>query len=414
MADTPAACLQVMHLDVKPHNCLMTDVLELRLVDFGFAAAFEPQQPFITVPRGGRGTPHFTAPEMGGQSPRLITPAADIYSFGCCLLTICAASYLADPCAAVLGAPAPYAGAFAEVAGVVPALQLPWQVPEPFRKLIQVCCWHTLLAHRRDLACRMCCAWLKRVSTMAAMQVTSLSVSLTHKRTMLCKQAVPICSFRVQRCLKRQPSSRPSAAAVIAALEAIPDNLVLPGPQFDLVAVPPEQLPCEPANAAVLGTWHSNSGNIALVEAPGVALAGVAGSLASAATQSQGKSPRHASNHSGAGSSASGSGLLCLALSAMSSHLSNRSSSSTGCPDTWGNSVAPGELGASPQLQQLSVAGRCTSSMRYTRSVRQDLATVMRPAKRASIGAMCRQVSDDSPSRSMTSSSEGGSMTIVA
>lgn len=224
--------------------------------------------------------------------------------------------------------------------------------------------------------------------------------------------------MRVQRCLKRQPSSRPDAAAVIAALEAIPDNLVLPAPQFDLVATPPEQLPRGPADAPLLGAWHSNSGNVALVERPGTAYASrasassSAGSLAAAAaSQPQGRSPRGV-GHSGG--SASGSGLLCLALSAMSSHLSNKSSGSTPCPETWGNSVAAEDLGSSPQLQQLSVAGRCTAGMRYTRSVRQDLAAVMRPAKRASIGAICRQASDDSPTRSLTSSSEGGSMTIVA
>ena len=55
---------QVMHLDVKPQNVLIDNQLDLKLVDFGFAAAFTPDKPYIRMQRHGRGTPMFTAPEM--------------------------------------------------------------------------------------------------------------------------------------------------------------------------------------------------------------------------------------------------------------------------------------------------------------------------------------------------------------
>jgi serine/threonine-protein kinase len=56
--------LQVMHLDVKPQNVLVDSNLDLKLVDFGFAAAFMPDKPYIRLGRHGRGTPMFCPPEM--------------------------------------------------------------------------------------------------------------------------------------------------------------------------------------------------------------------------------------------------------------------------------------------------------------------------------------------------------------
>lgn len=56
--------VQVMHLDIKPQNVLLDSELHVKLVDFGLAAAFTPERPFIILPHLGRGTRPYTAPEM--------------------------------------------------------------------------------------------------------------------------------------------------------------------------------------------------------------------------------------------------------------------------------------------------------------------------------------------------------------
>lgn len=74
-----------MHLDVKPQNVLVDGRLDLKLVDFGFAAAFTHDKPYIRMQRHGRGTPMFTAPEMVRAPLACTACAVPPTCWRCCL-----------------------------------------------------------------------------------------------------------------------------------------------------------------------------------------------------------------------------------------------------------------------------------------------------------------------------------------
>lgn len=90
----PIACelaeaLDVLHMhplgpvvfrDMKPSNVMVTDVGEVKLVDFGIARHFKPGAAHDTQPLG---TPGFAAPEQYGLAQT--TPRSDIYSLGATL-----------------------------------------------------------------------------------------------------------------------------------------------------------------------------------------------------------------------------------------------------------------------------------------------------------------------------------------
>jgi serine/threonine protein kinase len=372
----------VMHLDVKPQNALMTEGLELRLIDYGFAAAFQPDQPFIRVSRSGRGTPLYTAPEMLHSAPRLITPAADVYSFGGCLLTICASAYLAEPCSAVLGpgrgsADGAFAAAAAEAAGEV---QLPGEVPEPFRVLIAVrypttfpavACASGLLVAR--------CQRSARAGSAACARFGHLLAVASHK-----------CHLRLQKCLRHRPSARPTMQAVIADLEATPTTLHLPPPPALLT--PPTRDFFAPATANTLRLPSFRG----VVEWLGVTATPTGrGPLSPGRLTPAALSPIQPTLQP-AGSSPPKSGLLHAALSAMSSApLSHRSSAGESSFSYHGNHVGPEDLGATPGLRELSVETRSTRAMRYTKSLRQGLAGMLRAPSApsfvsdASVGSLC-------------------------
>lgn len=139
--------VQVMHLDIKPQNVLLDSHLQVKLLDFGLSAAFKPERAFIILQSKGRGTRPYTAPELVRNtmlqllttaeilqrspvanyfaswaitctflcrvycakiqkctchdvwaavqlagSSGTVSPAADIYSLGCCLAAVCAQS----------------------------------------------------------------------------------------------------------------------------------------------------------------------------------------------------------------------------------------------------------------------------------------------------------------------------------
>ena len=75
---------EVIHLDVKPANMLLTDTFEVKLADFGFSSVRERDaaEPLLTR----AGTSPFRAPEVWARKP--VTCAADIFSFAAVLVCL--------------------------------------------------------------------------------------------------------------------------------------------------------------------------------------------------------------------------------------------------------------------------------------------------------------------------------------
>lgn len=72
--------LRIWHRDLKPHNILIGDQLELRLVDFGLAKELGAE----ALSRSDEilGTPHYMSPEQARASAARIDHRTDIYSLG--------------------------------------------------------------------------------------------------------------------------------------------------------------------------------------------------------------------------------------------------------------------------------------------------------------------------------------------
>ncbi|MGX4688320.1 protein kinase domain-containing protein [Streptomyces sp. JNUCC 63] len=74
----------VVHRDLKPSNLMMTPDGEIKVLDFGVAAALEPEpgETRFTAPNATPGTVVYMAPE---QAVGRTVPASDLYSLGCVL-----------------------------------------------------------------------------------------------------------------------------------------------------------------------------------------------------------------------------------------------------------------------------------------------------------------------------------------
>ncbi|MFD7689889.1 protein kinase [Streptomyces sp. NPDC059781] len=74
----------VVHRDLKPSNLMLTPDGELKVLDFGVAAALDPQpgETRFTAANGTPGTVMYMAPE---QAVGETVPASDLYSLGCVL-----------------------------------------------------------------------------------------------------------------------------------------------------------------------------------------------------------------------------------------------------------------------------------------------------------------------------------------
>ncbi|MEV0300773.1 serine/threonine-protein kinase [Streptomyces prasinus] len=79
----------VMHRDLKPANLMITPNGELKVLDFGVAAALEPQpgETRFTAANATPGTVVYMAPE---QAVGKAEPASDLYSLGCVLYELLA------------------------------------------------------------------------------------------------------------------------------------------------------------------------------------------------------------------------------------------------------------------------------------------------------------------------------------
>ncbi|MFI8950100.1 serine/threonine-protein kinase [Streptomyces sp. NPDC053750] len=79
----------VMHRDLKPANLMITPDGELKVLDFGVAAALEPQpgETRFTAANATPGTVVYMAPE---QAVGKAEPASDLYSLGCVLYELLA------------------------------------------------------------------------------------------------------------------------------------------------------------------------------------------------------------------------------------------------------------------------------------------------------------------------------------
>ncbi|MER5758503.1 serine/threonine-protein kinase [Streptomyces sp. NPDC002082] len=78
----------VIHRDLKPSNLMLTGSGTVKVLDFGIAAAREPDpgQPRLTGTNEMPGTPGFISPEQGEGRPA--TSRSDLYALGCVLYEI--------------------------------------------------------------------------------------------------------------------------------------------------------------------------------------------------------------------------------------------------------------------------------------------------------------------------------------
>ncbi len=135
-----AHAVGVVHRDVKPENLMVSEALGwpdfTRILDFGIARTLgNAASRAVTLTSGGifLGTPRYAAPEVILAGP--LTPAADIYSFGCVLYVLLvghgpfdhAQSPLAILEAHVAEAPAPLGSVATR------------SVPEPLAGLVDAC-----------------------------------------------------------------------------------------------------------------------------------------------------------------------------------------------------------------------------------------------------------------------------------
>ena len=358
------------------------------------------------------------APEMLNDVPRLITPAADVYSFGCCLLTICASSFLAEPCNDILGPARHTAGGASIMGDIAGGVQLPHEVPPPFRDLIAVrflCLW----PHDTDLA------WLFKAEgrherCMLDSEIRGnwrmSYVVLQHTGSWSCGSFVsPTILPSVQRCLRHRPSRRPTTDTIIADLESIPDTLPLPPPHLHLSSrshLP--RLHMQTA-AAAQGAGPLQALCAQRIELPNLhaavppALPAIAPGEPSAVLLSPNTSPIPPQIDGDASapcvSGVSDATAARLALSGVNSAHPSTFSSGPVSSGAHGNHVAPEQLGTTPDLGDLSVEKKSTQNMRYTKSLRQGLAAVaLAPSSCGSLSSLCWYALDGSRSASRASS----------
>ena len=183
----------------------------------------------------------------------------------------------------------------------------------------------------------------------------------------MCGTGIDQVVFGLQACLQRDPAARPSAAQVIEELEAIVPTCVT---SAQLQAAAPAALSADDESSSAV---HSHP-----IELPDFVSAAQACGGPSVVPPSLPPTPPPAAPP-----------LVCpchlqsdgsISLGSCSAVLGSESATprpSDSAPGTVGNTVRADELGAAPSLLALSVPPRSTQAMRYTKSLRDGLATVM-------------------------------------
>ncbi|CAL4977413.1 unnamed protein product [Urochloa decumbens] len=77
--------MQILHLDIKPHNILLDNNFTPKIADFGLAKLYPRDNSFVPV-SAARGTIGYIAPEMISRNFGVISCKSDVYSFGMLLL----------------------------------------------------------------------------------------------------------------------------------------------------------------------------------------------------------------------------------------------------------------------------------------------------------------------------------------
>jgi serine/threonine protein kinase len=77
--------MQILHLDIKPHNVLLDENFTPKVSDFGLAKLYPTNYNTVTL-TAARGTIGYIAPELFYKNIVSVSYKADVYSFGMLLL----------------------------------------------------------------------------------------------------------------------------------------------------------------------------------------------------------------------------------------------------------------------------------------------------------------------------------------
>ncbi|MFG2446455.1 protein kinase [Nocardia fluminea] len=76
----------IFHRDLKPSNLMLCPDGTVRVLDFGIAIALDSDQPRLTMPGAGIGTPEYMAPEQ--VNAQAVVPQTDLYALGLVLFEL--------------------------------------------------------------------------------------------------------------------------------------------------------------------------------------------------------------------------------------------------------------------------------------------------------------------------------------
>ncbi|MBA0789189.1 hypothetical protein Gotri_000096, partial [Gossypium trilobum] len=77
--------MQILHFDIKPHNILLDEIFNPKVLDFGLAKLYLVDDSIVSL-TATRGTIGYIAPELVYKNLGGISYKADVYSFGMLLM----------------------------------------------------------------------------------------------------------------------------------------------------------------------------------------------------------------------------------------------------------------------------------------------------------------------------------------